>query len=337
MIGRFRYPIRIVQAAVAIRRAEQARAAGVVAQPSGATRVSQPSQNAFRRPPYQSQKACLKHKILMGVLGLTLIALVGVGCVAFPAAFLPFGSALGLSKVTLISIGSASFFLAILTPIPILIIKGSHSPAQIAPAPQGAVPAPAPAPPRASAVAIPQPPAPPRAAPPPPPPRRAVPVAVPARAPTDRYNLGRFIKAQNSRRLGGASTYDQALRELRAGDKQSHWIWFIFPQIVVLGHSSTDAQYSIKSLAEAQAYLANDTLRGRLEECTDAILAHPDGGRYGTDHILHDDSCKLHACMTLFWIASGKDPTSRYKQVLDKFYRGEEHDGTNTNLFHRRS
>ena len=82
----------------------------------------------------------------------------------------------------------------------------------------------------------------------------------------DKYNLQRFVDAQ-------ATTYEQALAELQAGRKQSHWMWFIFPQLRGLGHSDTAQRYGISGLDEANAYLSHPVLGPRLRGCTDAILA----------------------------------------------------------------
>src|SRR5215813_2688447 len=81
----------------------------------------------------------------------------------------------------------------------------------------------------------------------------------------DPFNLRRFLDAQEG-------VYFQALAELKRGRKQSHWIWFIFPQIEGLGHSSTSKHYSIKSMAEAREYLKHPVLGPRLEECCEAML-----------------------------------------------------------------
>lgn len=82
---------------------------------------------------------------------------------------------------------------------------------------------------------------------------------------TDGYNLYRFLSAQEP-------VYDTALDELRAGRKSSHWIWFIFPQIAGLGHSSMAQQFAIGSLDEAKAYLQHPILGPRLRACTQLVL-----------------------------------------------------------------
>ncbi|RYZ44632.1 MAG: DUF1810 family protein, partial [Sphingobacteriales bacterium] len=85
---------------------------------------------------------------------------------------------------------------------------------------------------------------------------------------TEEFNLARFLEAQKY-------SYDIALAELRAGKKQSHWIWYVFPQLKGLGMSSTSERYGLSNLAEARAYVADPVLGPRLREATQAILANP--------------------------------------------------------------
>src|SRR5215204_1908901 len=87
--------------------------------------------------------------------------------------------------------------------------------------------------------------------------QRCDPHGYPARPMSDRHDLQRFVLAQER-------TYDSALRELRAGQKTSHWMWFVFPQIAGLGRSHTAQQYAVASLEEARAYLAHPVLGSRL-------------------------------------------------------------------------
>ena len=77
--------------------------------------------------------------------------------------------------------------------------------------------------------------------------------------------MARFVEAQYG-------VYDQALAEVRAGAKRSHWMWFVFPQIAGLGHSPTARFYAIADLTQARAYLAHPLLAPRLDECTRALL-----------------------------------------------------------------
>jgi uncharacterized protein (DUF1810 family) len=124
--------------------------------------------------------------------------------------------------------------------------------------------------------------------------------------------LERFIEAQRG-------TYDQALRELRAGNKQSPWMWFIFPQLAGLGRSSTARFYGIAGLDEARAYLADPVLGSRLGECTGAMLGW--AGRLTAVEILgHVDALKFASSMTLFEAAGGAES---FGQALDTFYRGD--------------
>jgi uncharacterized protein (DUF1810 family) len=128
----------------------------------------------------------------------------------------------------------------------------------------------------------------------------------------DPYDLNRFIISQE-----GVS--DRALAELRDGQKRSHWMWYIFPQIEGLGHSPTTRHYSIKSLEEARQYLAHPLLGRRLAECCEAVLAVQ--GRSAEDIFGHPDDWKLQSSMTLFELVSG--PESVFGRVLDKYYQGK--------------
>ena len=126
--------------------------------------------------------------------------------------------------------------------------------------------------------------------------------------------MERFVQAQDA---GG--TYDRALRELRAGRKTSHWMWFVFPQVAGLGHSSMAQAYAIASLDQARDYLAHPVLGPRLRECTAAVLSHPDRS---AEQILGGiDALKLRSSMTLFARADPDDPG--FAAVLETFYGGE--------------
>jgi uncharacterized protein (DUF1810 family) len=129
---------------------------------------------------------------------------------------------------------------------------------------------------------------------------------------SDPYDLNRFISAQEG-------VYDRALAELRDGLKRSHWMWYIFPQIVGLGHSPTTRHYSIKSLEEARQYLAHPVLGARLKECAEAVLVHQ--GLSAEDIFGHPDDWKLQSSMTLFELLSG--PQSVFSRVLDRYYLGK--------------
>jgi len=130
-------------------------------------------------------------------------------------------------------------------------------------------------------------------------------------------DLSRFVDAQ----AGGM--YEQALRELRAGRKQGHWIWFVLPQIAGLGRSSTSQHYALPGPSEARDYLAHPVLGPRLVECAQALLDLP-----GDDAVAvlgPIDAVKLRSSMTLFSRAGG-DPV--FRDVLAKYFAGAEDDAT---------
>jgi|SRR5271167_4802424 uncharacterized protein (DUF1810 family) len=107
----------------------------------------------------------------------------------------------------------------------------------------------------------------------------------------DPHNLQRFLEAQSL-------TLDQVLQELRNGRKESHWIWYIFPQIAGLGHSPMSIRFAINSRAEAEAYLAHQILGPRLRQCTSLVLAVPN--RPITEILGYPDDLKFRSSMTLF-------------------------------------
>jgi uncharacterized protein (DUF1810 family) len=130
-------------------------------------------------------------------------------------------------------------------------------------------------------------------------------------------DLQRFVDAQEH-------TYEYALREIRAGLKRSHWMWFIFPQIDGLGYSSMAKRYAIKDADEARAYLAHPVLGPRLIEITQALLDVKD--RTARQIMGSPDDLKLRSCATLF--ASVLAPDSVVRSVLDRFYDGKPDDQT---------
>jgi uncharacterized protein (DUF1810 family) len=136
----------------------------------------------------------------------------------------------------------------------------------------------------------------------------------------DPYNLSRFVEAQEI-------VYDQALSEIRRGRKESHWMWYIFPQFDGLGFSATSRRYSIKSLAEATAYLSHPVLGPRLIECAEAALGVEDRTAY--EIFGSPDDMKLRSCATLFACVS--PPRSVFERLLGKFFQGER-DGTTLSL-----
>ena len=125
------------------------------------------------------------------------------------------------------------------------------------------------------------------------------------------FDLGRFVSAQEG-------VYTGVLEELRGGRKDSHWIWFIFPQIAGLGSSWISQQYSIISLDEARAYLADPVLGARLRECAGVLLAAK--GRTADEILGSLDAMKVRSCMTLFHRAAPDEPL--FQQILDRFYGG---------------
>ena len=127
----------------------------------------------------------------------------------------------------------------------------------------------------------------------------------------DTYNLQRFVQAQ-------APVFEQVLSELREGRKQSHWMWFVFPQITGLGRSETARFYAITGIDEARAYLAHPLLGERLEHC--AKLIEPQLQWTARQIFGTPDDLKLHSSMTLFAIAAPKRPI--FQAVLDTFFDG---------------
>ena len=123
-------------------------------------------------------------------------------------------------------------------------------------------------------------------------------------------SLERFHAAQED-------TYATALTELQAGQKRSHWMWFIFPQLASLGRSGTAKFYGIADLAEARAYLADPVLGPRLIACAEAMLMHPD--RSATDILGPVDAMKLRSSATLFAMAGAEV----MDEVLAAFHGGE--------------
>jgi uncharacterized protein (DUF1810 family) len=130
-------------------------------------------------------------------------------------------------------------------------------------------------------------------------------------------NLTRFLDAQ-------ASSYEQALSEIKSGRKRSHWMWFIFPQLQGLGYSETARFYAIKDLQEAELYLQHPVLGPRLVAISKAMLALE--GKTANQILGNPDDLKLKSSMTLFAAIPGADPV--FKAVLDKYYNGEEDEKT---------
>ncbi len=131
--------------------------------------------------------------------------------------------------------------------------------------------------------------------------------------PSDPFHLQRFLDAQ-------ASTYTQAQSELAAGQKRSHWMWFIFPQIQGLGSSSMAQRYAISGLAEARAYLAHTTLGPRLQHCT--ALVNATENRSLEQIFGYPDDLKFHSSITLF--AQAAEPADTvFATALNRFFSGK--------------
>lgn len=137
----------------------------------------------------------------------------------------------------------------------------------------------------------------------------------------DPYQLKRFVTAQDR---GG--TYQRAVAELRAGEKVSHWMWFVFPQIAGLGRTETARYYAIGSAGEARAYLAHSVLGPRLRECA-RIVAGTEGR--SAERIFGPvDAMKLRSSMTLF-AAADEDPGENiFRTVLAKYFNGAADEAT---------
>jgi uncharacterized protein (DUF1810 family) len=129
--------------------------------------------------------------------------------------------------------------------------------------------------------------------------------------------LERFLEAQ-------APIYAQALAELRAGQKQSHWMWFIFPQIAGLGQSPTSRAYAIQTLDEARAYLAHPVLGARLRECCQAVMNLRTNS---AEEIFGSvDEMKFRSCLTLFTEADHGEVL--FYNLLEKYFEGEPDEAT---------
>ena len=127
----------------------------------------------------------------------------------------------------------------------------------------------------------------------------------------DPFDLARFVAAQDP-------VIDQVRRELEAGRKTSHWMWFVFPQLKGLGHSAMAVRYGIASLDEARVYLAHPLLGPRLRDCTGLVLRHP---RRSAHQIFGSpDDLKFHSSMTLFDFAA--QPAEPFSTALHTYFNG---------------
>ena len=135
--------------------------------------------------------------------------------------------------------------------------------------------------------------------------------------PSDAFNLARFLEAQ-------AASYDAAIEELRAGQKRSHWMWYVFPQVAGLGSSAMAQKYAIESREEARAYLDHPILGRRLQDCAGALLQVEDRS---AEQIMGSIDCaKLCSSMTLFTEVSQRG--SVFERVLEKYYSGSRDERT---------
>jgi uncharacterized protein (DUF1810 family) len=132
-----------------------------------------------------------------------------------------------------------------------------------------------------------------------------------------RFDLERFVDAQ-------AGVYERVCGELRAGRKQSHWIWFVFPQIRGLGSSEMAVRYAISSLEEAKAYLRHDVLGVRLRECAGILIGVQ--GRTVEEIFGYPDDLKFHSSMTLF--AKAAEEEGVFQEALGKYFGGAMDGGT---------
>ena len=133
-----------------------------------------------------------------------------------------------------------------------------------------------------------------------------------SRSPDDPYHLSRFLQAQEG-------DYERARSEIMSGQKRTHWMWYVFPQLDGLASSSTSKLYSIKGVAEARAYLDHPVLGPRLLELVEAVIRVED--RSARDIFGSSDDLKLRSCATLFACVS--PPDSVFDRLLSKYFRGE--------------
>ncbi len=130
--------------------------------------------------------------------------------------------------------------------------------------------------------------------------------------PGDPYDLTRFLNAQEG-------VYERALTELKAGQKRTNWMWYIFPQVDGLGSSPMARRYSIKSGEEARQYLDHPVLGKRLRECTEAVVALRGGS--ASEIFGYPDDLKFKSSMTLFEKIAG--PDSVFSSALEMYCHGE--------------
>jgi len=134
---------------------------------------------------------------------------------------------------------------------------------------------------------------------------------------TDPHNLRRFVDAQDP-------VFDAVLRELAAGQKRTHWMWFVFPQIQGLGHSPTAREFAIVSANEAKAYADHAVLGPRLIQCAELVIQ---ANTRRIDEVFgYPDDLKFRSSMTLFdACTAGMDV---FQQALDKYFQGQPDERT---------
>ena len=138
-----------------------------------------------------------------------------------------------------------------------------------------------------------------------------------SRSADDPYNLSRFVRAQER-------DYESALSEINRGQKRTHWMWYIFPQLDGLALSATSKRYSIKNAKDAKAYLDHRVLGPRLLECAEAVVLIE--GKSAAEIFGSPDDLKLRSCATLF--ACVLPQGSVFDRLIDKYYRGERESKT---------
>jgi uncharacterized protein (DUF1810 family) len=135
----------------------------------------------------------------------------------------------------------------------------------------------------------------------------------------DPYDLERFVRAQNP-------VYDRVVSELRAGQKRTHWMWFVFPQLAGLGRSEMAQRFGIASAREATAYLTHPILGERLRQCTQLVVAI-DGRTIGSIFGSPDDR-KFSSSMTLFAAVADGDDARPFVDALDRYFDGARDEQT---------
>ncbi|NRD69882.1 DUF1810 domain-containing protein [Psychrobacter okhotskensis] len=129
---------------------------------------------------------------------------------------------------------------------------------------------------------------------------------------TNKHLFDDFIQAQNT-------IYPSVIKELTEGRKRTHWMWFIFPQVKGLGHSTMARRFAIESLEQAKEYLQYDVLGARLIECAELLLLHPDKSALAIFGSI--DTLKLHSSLTLFTLASSNKKCV-FDELLDQYFEG---------------